>query len=69
MIRRLLTPDRLFDHPWRSGHPFCRRTGRLRRWAMIVLLVTLIFIIGGYAYLTDANRVRGISRTSSSVPA
>lgn len=58
MPRRLHTPDRLFDHTWRSGHPYGRRTGRLRRWAMILLLIVLCTVIGGYGYLTDSERVR-----------
>ena len=40
-----LTPDRLFDRPWRWGHPFARRTGRFRRWAMTALLLLLCGVI------------------------
>ncbi len=58
MSRFCVTPDRLFDRTWRAGHPFRPRTGRLRRWAMIMLLVVLSLTIGGYGYLTDSRRVR-----------
>ena len=58
MSRFCVTPDRLFDRTWRAGHPFRPRTGRLRRWTMIVLLMVLSLTIGGYGYLTDSQRVR-----------
>src|SRR5689334_17471216 len=61
MPKVLSTPDRLFDRTWRPGHPFRPRVSGARRWAMSVVFVTLITVIGGYLYLTDANRVRGMA--------
>ena len=58
-----LSPDRLFDRPWRWGHPFARRTGRFRRWAMTALLLLLCAIIYTYSHVTDATRVRQISES------
>src|SRR3954462_12485758 len=58
-----LTPDRLFDRPWRWGHPFARRTGRLRRWAMTALLLLLCAVIYTYSHLTDATRVRQMAES------
>src|SRR4051794_6487275 len=58
MPRYCLTPDRLFDRPWRPGHPFRPRMGRARRLGMVVLLLILSAIIFGYGYLTDSDRVR-----------
>src|SRR5438552_4104890 len=58
MPRPLQTPERLFDRTWRPGHPFQPRLSSRRRWSMIVIFVLLCAIIGGYGYLTDANRVR-----------
>ena len=58
-----LTPDRLFDRPWRWGHPFARRTGRFRRWAMTALLLLLCAVIYTYTHVTDATRVRQISES------
>jgi hypothetical protein len=58
MTRFTVLPHRLFDRPWRSGHPFCPRLGRLRRVVMLLLLLIFTLIIGGYNYLTDSDRVR-----------
>src|SRR3954468_1974677 len=58
-----LTPDRLFDRPWRWGHPFARRTGRTRRWTMTALLLLLCAIIYTYSHLTDATRVRQMAES------
>ena len=63
MSRYSAIPDRLLDRAWRSGHPFRPRCGRLRRWSMLVLFVTLSLMIGGYNYLTDSNRVRSMAET------
>src|SRR5438067_11533199 len=61
MSRYSVTPDRLLDRAWRAGHPFRPRCGRLRRWLMFLLLAVLSFIITGYNYLTDSNRVRAMA--------
>ena len=58
-----LTPDRLFDRPWRWGHPFARRTGRFRRWAMTALLLLLCAVIYTYSHLTNATRVREMAES------
>src|SRR5688500_10399445 len=58
-----LSPDRLFDRPWRWGHPFARRTGRARRWGMTLLLLVLCGVIYTYGHVTDAARVRGMAET------
>ena len=63
MFRSFVSPDRLFDRPWQSGHPFCRRVGRIRRCAMLFVLLGLCAIIGGYGYLTDSERVRGMAQS------
>src|SRR5688500_16485395 len=59
--QQALTPDHLFDRPWRPGRRFAARGGRVRRWGMIGLLFALCLVIGGYAYLADADRVRGMA--------
>src|SRR3954453_22546421 len=56
--RPLPAPDRLFDRTWRPGRPFRPRVSLSRRWAMLIIFVTLSGIIGTYWYVTDANRVR-----------
>src|SRR5437868_4642254 len=58
MSRPAQSLDRLFDRPWRWGHPFARRTGRARRWCMTFLLLLLCGIIYTYGHVTDATRVR-----------
>src|SRR5688500_16461399 len=58
-----LSPDQLFDRPWRWGHPFARRTGRFRRWAMTGLLLLLCAVIYTYSHLTDATRVRQMAES------
>ncbi len=63
MSRFSVTPDCLFDRTWRAGHPFRPRTGRVRRWTMILLLMLLSLTIGGYGYLTDSRRVRSMAET------
>src|SRR5689334_5328398 len=62
MPRALTSPDRLFDRTWRPGHPFRPKLSRTRRLAMLVLLLVLSTIIGGYWYITDSNRVRGMAQ-------
>lgn len=62
MPRLLSSPDRLFDRTWRPGHPFRPRLSRVRRLAMIALLLLLNTIIGGYWYITDATRVRAMAQ-------
>lgn len=63
MSRTTLQPDRLFDRPWRGGHPLRPRISRSRRWLMILALTVLLLIIGGYAYLTDAQRVEALAES------
>ena len=57
------TPDKLFDRPWRWGHPFARRTSRFRRWAMTALLLLLCAVIYTYSHITDATRVREMAES------
>src|SRR6059036_1031762 len=63
MSKAAQSPDRLFDRPWRWGHPFARRTGRARRWGMTLLLLLLCGVIYAYGHITDAARVRAIAET------
>ncbi len=63
MSRSIATADHLFDRPWRAGRPFKPATGRARRWSMILLLLLLCAVIGGYGYLTDSQRVRRMAET------
>lgn len=58
MAKVLANPDRLFDRTWRPGHPLRPRMSALRRWGMMMLLLVLSVVIGGYTYLTDSNRIR-----------
>src|SRR3954452_6762232 len=53
-----LSPDRLFDRPWRPGHPFRPKLGRFRRIGMVLLLAVLCAVIFTYGRLTDSERVR-----------
>src|SRR5687768_11804318 len=66
MSRYSLSPERLFDRPWRSGHPFRPRCGRARRVMMMILLIILCMVIGGYNYVTDSERVRQMAESSLS---
>ncbi|MGB7159770.1 MAG: hypothetical protein WBD40_17015, partial [Tepidisphaeraceae bacterium] len=60
----LPTADRLFDRPWRPGHhPFGKCPSRLRKWAMLTLLLVLCLVIGGYLHYTDADRVRSMAQS------
>src|SRR3712207_2337446 len=63
MSRQALTPDHLFDRPWRPGYRFAHRGGRLRRWVMVGVLLLLCGTISGYGYITDASRVRGMAES------
>jgi hypothetical protein len=58
MPRYSINPTLLIDRPWWCGHPFRAHRGRARRWCMMILLLVLGVVIGGYAYLTDPDRVR-----------
>jgi hypothetical protein len=62
MPRYTINPHCLIDRPWRSGHPFRPHRGRCRRIVMSSLFVLLAIVITGYAYLTDASRVRVMAR-------
>ncbi len=62
MSQSFLTPDRLFDRPWQPGHAFGRKPSRLRRVLMMIVFLILCGIIGGYLYLTDADRVRNMAQ-------
>ncbi len=55
--------DTLFARRFRphGGHPFRPRLSAARRWGMIVVLLLLGGLIGGYWYLTDAARVRAMA--------
>jgi hypothetical protein len=66
MARALTSPDRLFDRTWRPGHPFRPKLSRGRRFAMLLLLLVLSTVIGGYWYITDSNRVRAMAQDSLS---
>jgi len=61
-----LTPEELFDRPWRAGMPFRPGGTRRRQTTMVLLLALLVTIIGGYAFLTDADRVRRMAETTLS---
>src|SRR4051812_14038796 len=61
MPRSLASPEHLFDRTWRPGHPFRPRLSRWRRFMMGMLLLLLCAIIGGYAWVTDSTRVRGMA--------
>jgi len=61
MTRYSLSPDCLFDRPWRPGHPFRPKTCRARKLGMGALLALLSLVIGGYGYLTDSDRVRSMA--------
>jgi hypothetical protein len=63
MSRYSVSPELLFDRPWRAGHPFRPHCGRTRRWLITLLLLVLCLMIGGYDYLTDSNRVREMAQT------
>lgn len=63
MSRYSVSPELLFDRPWRAGHPFRPHCGRLRRWAISLLLIVLCLLIGGYDYLTDSTRVRDMAQS------
>src|SRR3954447_12782953 len=56
--RPLPAPDRLFDRTWRPGRPFRPRVSLSRRWAMLIVFITLSSVIATYWYITDAKRVR-----------
>src|SRR3954466_3515809 len=54
-----LSPDRLYDRPWRAGaHPFGRQLSAKRRWLMLALFFLLCSIIGGDLFVTDSRRVQ-----------
>lgn len=63
MSRYSVSPELLFDRPWRAGHPFRPHCGRVRRWCITLLLIVLCVMIGGYDYLTDSNRVRAMAQS------
>lgn len=61
MPKTITSPERIFQHPWRAGHPFGRRLGPGRRWGMLCFFCFLLLVIGGYWYVTDSDRVRGLA--------
>src|SRR5687768_9083780 len=63
MSRQALTPDHLFDRPWRPGRRFGRGGGRTRRCIMIAVLTLLCRVISGYAFITDSDRVRAMAES------
>jgi hypothetical protein len=63
MSRYSVSPELLFNRPWRAGHPFRPHCGRLRRWCIMLLLLVLCLAIGGYDYLTDSGRVRSMAES------
>ena len=63
MPKRPPIPEQLFDRPWRWGHPFVRRCGRVRRTAMTLLLLLFCGVIYTYTHVTDAARVRGMAQS------
>lgn len=52
------TSHNLFERTWRSTCPIRPRHSVLRRWTGLALLGLLCALIVGYAYVTDADRVR-----------
>jgi hypothetical protein len=52
-----IKPDRV----WLPRHPLVRRVGRLRHLAMVILLLALWAIVGGYVFFTNENRVRSMA--------
>ena len=64
MSKPAITPDHLFDRPWRPGHRYAHRVGRRRRrWAMTGILLLLCGVISGYGYITDSDRVRAMAES------
>lgn len=63
MAHSVSQPDRLFDRPWRPGHPFQPRLCLMRRWGMPIVLLLLGAVIGGYWYITDSSRVRDMAES------
>jgi hypothetical protein len=63
MSRQAITPDHLFDRPWRPGRRFTQPGGRLRRVLMLAVLLSLSAVIGTYAYVTDSVRVRAMAES------
>src|SRR5687767_6071382 len=63
MPRSGLSPDRLFDRPWRWAHPFARRTVRTRRWGMTILPLVLCAVIYTCGHVTGSRRVRAMAET------
>ncbi len=63
MTQTALSPEELFDRPWRSGHPFRPRVGRRRQVGMLCLFIFFVIIIGGYWVITDADRVRRMAES------
>src|SRR3954469_20733762 len=63
MSHPALTPDHLFDRPWRPGRRFAARDSRAKRWGMIALLLLLCLVIFGYGYITDSERVRAMAES------
>src|SRR3954468_11784744 len=61
MPKTFTTPEGLFDRTWRPGHPFSPRVSRVRRWSMTLVFVLLCAIIGGYLFITDSARVKGMA--------
>jgi hypothetical protein len=55
------TPANLFDRTWRPGDPHRPRIGRFRQLVMLGLLATLLAVIFGYLFLTEAGRVRAMA--------
>src|SRR4051794_24437209 len=63
MRNRRTSADRLFDRPWQPGHPFRPRISAPRRWGMLLILLLLSAVIGGYWYITDSRRVKSIAES------
>src|SRR5580693_7123178 len=62
MSRVMLNPQRLFDRLWRARHPLRPRRSRWHTAAIVLLLLFFVGVIGGYNYLTNSERVRGMAR-------
>lgn len=56
-------PDPLFERPYRlrGGYTHTRRVGIVRRWVTFLVLLFLLGLIGGYLYITESKRVRGMA--------
>ena len=56
------TPEWLFEQGWRLGDPHRRGISLRRRLVTLLVFASLLAVIGGYVFLTDARRVRRMAQ-------